>query len=615
MVQGRRAGLAMAVATPLLGLVTVGPWWTPAASARSCDDLTAVATAAADRTEVMVTLPAALTGQTLPATAVSVTQNGTDVPVLSLQPVVDSLTDVALVVDTSAQAAPLAVPIRAAASSLLTGLPADATRAVVTTGVAAAVVQEPTAASGTAAALVAELPNRGSSAIVDAVLAAVRLLPADPSRQQHLVVVAAGRDQTSAADWGAASALLERRRVVLDVIDLATDAPSLPAAGVQCPGAIAPETAAAAGAALAGQIADGRLMVLPPLSGTAPATVTVSRAGITAGTVLQRRAAAPVPEPISEPAQRRDPAGAGTLIMAFVVGLVGLAAVLAVTMALSARGRAARAAARELLRIAGTRRREWRVPDDARTMPVAEVSRRSRDAWQDLLAAMTGSEPTARSLAEAAAWEQHHAMAEAAERRAVARERATAQELAVQRRERTRRRAELLAAEERALRESAALHGAPLPLLGGTYAAEQLAAEQADDPHRRSAALQATAATADAEDARPAKEAPVADDTITLGGRGRAASARKSSGGRTRQQASGDKSPPARRTARKKTTPKSSDEAAREEEQRQVLAVIRAAPVIDLRARELAEADGQSEEQDATGRPRRNRPGGERPAG
>jgi hypothetical protein len=614
MVQGRRAGLAVAVATPLLGLLMVAPWSAPAASARSCDDLTAVATAAADRTEVLVTLPAALTGQTVPATAVSVTQNGVDVPVRSLQPVVDSLADVALVVDTSAQAAPLAEPVRAAASALLTGLPADTSRAVVTTGVPVAVVQEPTAANGTAATQVADLPNRGSSAIVDAVLAAVRLLPADPSRQQHLVVVAAGQDQSSAADWGVASALLERRRVVMDVIDLATDAPSLPAAGVQCPGAIAPETAAAAGAALAGQIADGRRMVLAPLSGTAPATVTVSLAGVTAGTVLQRRAAAPAPKPNTEPAQRTDQVGAGTLIMALVVGLAGLAAVLAVTMALSPRGRQARAAARELLRIAGTRRREWRVPDDARTMPVAEVGRRSRDAWQDLVAAMTGSEPTARTLAEAAAWEQHHAMAEAAERRAVARERATAQERAVQRRERTRRRAELVAAEERALRESAALHGAPMPLLTGRYAAEQLAAEQADDPRRGSAPLQATAATTDAEDARPAEEAPVTDDPIALGG-GRAASTRKSSGGRTRQQASGDKTPPVRRSARKKTTPKSSDEAARAEEQRQVLAVIRAAPVIDLRARELDEADGQSEEQGASGRPRRNRPGGERPAG
>ncbi len=324
---GLRAALAALVAAPLaLVAVVAGP--AGPATALSCARLTAVVTATTDdRTEALVTLPAALMGRSVPASGVAVRQGGLDVPVLSFGPGSAADTDVLVVLDTAARSAPVAAAARAAATALLGTLPAATSAGLVTTGGSAAVAHT-LGTPGRAAVPAAEATRpAGPGALVDAILLAVQELPSDPKRQQHVVVVAAGPDEASTADWESARSLIARRGVAFDVLDLAS-VPSLPTAGGQCPGQLPADDAAAAGRNLAVQIADRRRLVLPFLDARPNVVVTVSDAGMSSSTTLARRDSASGPNRPIRGSDDEGQLGVGTLLLALLVGLIGLAVLL-----------------------------------------------------------------------------------------------------------------------------------------------------------------------------------------------------------------------------------------------------------------------------------------------
>ena len=171
---GLRCALAGLVAAPLaLVAVVAGP--VGPASARSCGDLTVVVTeTTADRTEALVTLPAALTGRPVPASALALTQGGLDVPVLAIGPGAAADTDVVVVLDTAARSARVAGAARSAATALLRALPAAVSAGLVTTGGSAAVAHSLETPAGAAVPAAEATRAAGARALFDAIRLAVR---------------------------------------------------------------------------------------------------------------------------------------------------------------------------------------------------------------------------------------------------------------------------------------------------------------------------------------------------------------------------------------------------------------------------------------------------------
>jgi hypothetical protein len=433
--RGRTAAVAGLVSALAVSWASASP-----ATARDCGALGASATTTGGRTQVLLSLPSAMTGAPLRTPDISLQQDGLDLPVLSVAVVPAGAADVVVVVDSSAAAGPAADRVRAATTALLQGLPAQTRVAVLGTGGSPAVVQDLVRGPRAAVPAVARLEPAGPNALVDTLLAGLRLLPADPGRQQQLVLVGAGADSGSAASWPAARQLLVHRGVAFDVVDLGSSA-SLPGAGAQCPGLVDGGDAAAAGLTLAKHLADRRLVVVPTVTGTSPVQVSVSHAGTTVSTTLATRADAPGPAREPRSASGEGAAGLGTLVLALLVGLLGLLVLLLVTAGRSARGAAVRAALRAS-RAAGQ-------PG----LPAAEAVRRRADARVDLQAAL-GTGPTARELAEVAAYAEAAVRAQEEAQHRAAEERAAAYARAAERRERARRGAEVRAETDRAAREA-----------------------------------------------------------------------------------------------------------------------------------------------------------------
>ena len=136
MTDKRSAGLRFALAAVLAVTLAEKSLVVPAApaSARVCDAWRVVVTATpSDRTEVLVSLPEALTRRAVPASALTVTEDGLDVPVLEFAPGSAAAIDVVVILDNSARSARVAASEREAASAPLIGLPATKSAAVVTT--------------------------------------------------------------------------------------------------------------------------------------------------------------------------------------------------------------------------------------------------------------------------------------------------------------------------------------------------------------------------------------------------------------------------------------------------------------------------------------------------
>jgi hypothetical protein len=157
----------------------------------------------------------------------------------------------------------------------------------------------------------------------------------------------------------------------------------------------------------------------------------------------------------------RDGVGLGTLLLAFVVGLFGLALLLLALSVRSRRGRLALDATRSLAECGLSWFRERRTPDGKRRVPQAELRRRLTDAVQDLRAGF-GDEPTAVQLAWENALLDQAIWAEDQARERLRRERLDARAKAAARVEAALQRAQEQAAIERAAREVVGLAAADL---------------------------------------------------------------------------------------------------------------------------------------------------------
>ena len=439
----------------LLVVAMAGAWVSTAGpvSARSCDDLTGLVTVASGRTEVVLALPRQFEGRPLRPSAVTVTQGSRDVSALAVERSSPALIDVVVVLDTSVRVRRVEEESKRAAKSLLSALPQQVGSAVIATSPAPVMVQALTPRPRDAAAKIDELKPGGAGALNDAVILAVQQLPADPVRQQHVVVLAAGPDTQSTQDWASVRSLLDRRGVSLDVIDL-TSSRSMPEAGTQCP---MPTESAGGGAAevaaakVAASILDRRRIVLPEVDPGAPLRVTVAFGGVSRSATLTRRGDSAV----DSVAVRRTPhsaVGSEALVLALLLGLLAISAFLLLNLWRTERGRTIRRAAVAVLSAALQRFGERGVPDEARRIPRAEGLRRLAYAWHDL-DAVIADRPSARTVAEQEAHLEDDQRRVAEKRDAALRQRVFGRDLAVQRREHAVSRAQEVMAVERARRQ------------------------------------------------------------------------------------------------------------------------------------------------------------------
>ena len=171
---------------------------------------------------------------------------------------------------------------------------------------------------------------------------------------------------------------------------------------------MAPERAGPAGAELAAQIRDRRVLKFPALDERVPVLATLTHDDINVSTIMDRRGDLSVSEPTIQDPDSSLGTGFGTLAAALALGLAGFLVVLMAAFGRSTRGSHAR---RAMKAFAGSVRHgvgERGVPDEQRKVPRTEVRRIRVDAWQDLNAAF-GSAPTARAKAEDAAWQERAA--------------------------------------------------------------------------------------------------------------------------------------------------------------------------------------------------------------
>lgn len=269
--RGGRAGAALALVVAATTVVLVPP-----ASARACSDLGVEFTQSGDRARLLLSLPQPLRRAVLAPADVRVVQDGARLPVQAVAKVAPAAGDVALVVDVSVAAAPAADAVRAAAAAFVAQLSPDTRLALVSAGGSPTVVRRLGVGPQAALPAVDALPTGGATDLPAAIRAAIDQLPAAVGRQQQVVVIAGGPGQVADTSWSPVSAVLTRRGIPLDVLDLSSTGPSLPQAGRQCPGAVAPDGAVAAATALADEVAARRLVRLGPVTGTAPLVVTVS---------------------------------------------------------------------------------------------------------------------------------------------------------------------------------------------------------------------------------------------------------------------------------------------------------------------------------------------------
>lgn len=454
----RRAGRWAALA---LVAVPVASWPVAPAVAASCDELSGSLRIGAQQSRIGLSLPVDQFGTAVVASDLTIRQGANKIPVLDIRPSSPESIDVAVVVDTSARPLAASRAGEEVAVALLKALPRAVDVAVVTSGGAPQVAhpldEVPTAA-------ITDLRRAvvgGENALADSAILAANELGMDSARQQHIVVVAGGPDAVSLTPWSTVQRILLRRGIAVEVVDVSPDGSALPAAGAQCPGPVAAGAETAAGESVAARILDRRQVVLPRVDPARPLVVTLHSGASTATTVLAGR-----DEQSTLPTKQSGPsggAGIGTLLLAFVVGILGLAALLVVIVVRSDRTGTSRRALATVTTSAFHYLRERSLADESRLLPHAELSRRWHDAWADLEAALENG-PTSLELAEVAAYAEH------AERHAVlvsesARiQRQMTRERSVERRRRAIRRAHELMAVERARRDRSLLEGEPADL-------------------------------------------------------------------------------------------------------------------------------------------------------
>lgn len=457
-VPGALRALAAASLVAALLAVPATAW------ARSCEQLTGVVTSGSQPVEILLLPPPGWAGTTFSDGAVTVQQDGRDLPVVDLRSSPSRLLDVVVVLDVSAAAAQQLPAVRDTAQSLIAGLPPKSSVAVVTTGDRPALAHPLDPDLAAASAAVGRADAGGPPRLLDALNRAIQEHRLDPARQQHVVAIATGPDRGSVVEWPAAAGAMQRRGITFDLIDLGPKR-ALPAAGPQCSAqdgpAVAPEQA---GRDLATSVISAYRLSVQDADTTQPLIVTLSRDGQVASTILRPRGSTAV---VGSELGGSGPtvAGIGVLLAGILLGFAMLLVVVLLVLWRTPQGALIGAAARTMVGAWWAAHGERRVADERRQVPRAEGRRRLADARHDLSAAILGS-ATARDEAEVAAYEEEQSRQAAAAREQAARDRRAGRDRAVRRRELALLRGRELMAVQRARDERLQLQsdGTMLPI-------------------------------------------------------------------------------------------------------------------------------------------------------
>lgn len=428
------------------------------AVARSCQQLAGVVTSDSQPVEILLLPPPGWAGTAFGDGAVTVQQDGIDLPVNDLWPAPARLLDVVIVLDVSSAAEARLADVRAAAQSLIAGLPPKSSAAVVTTGDRPRLAQPLDRDLALASAAVGRLSAAGPPRLLDALNRAIQEHRLDPARQQHVVAIATGPDQGSLAEWPAAAAAMQRRGIAFDLIDLG-EKRALPAAGPQCSAKDGPVVAPdQAGRDLATSLVSAYRVSVQDVDTSQPLIVTLSRDGESVSTILRPRGPTAV-EGSTFGQSGSSVAGVGVLLAGILLGFAMLLVVVLLVLWRTPRGALVGAALRNLVGAWWVAHGERRVPDERRRVPRAEGRRRLADARHDVSAAIMAS-ATARDEAEVAAYEEEQTRQAAAEREQAARQRRAGRDRAVRRRELALLRGRELMAVQRARDERLQLQNA-----------------------------------------------------------------------------------------------------------------------------------------------------------
>jgi tight adherence protein B len=181
--------------------------------------------------QIVVSSPPGVSGQTLPASSFSVTENG-HLRQAHVEAAPAHDVQIAVVIDTSGSmaGAPLAAA-KVAASAFLSSLPVAAPATVVGFGAAPVVVSPLSTDRAAQLASIDGLVAGGETALYDAVQSAVGQLasPSSGGTQRFVVLLSDGADTTSAATLEATTAALAAGGVAVFVVDLHTGASDAPA--------------------------------------------------------------------------------------------------------------------------------------------------------------------------------------------------------------------------------------------------------------------------------------------------------------------------------------------------------------------------------------------------
>lgn len=183
--------------------------------------IVSVDTGARPELRMVVAAPSQFGGQTLPASAFTLTENGQGRP-LQVQPLPDEGLEVVLVVDTSGSMSGAAInAAKAAALTLLDRLPPAVPVTVVGFGATVNVLAARSTDEAAQARAVAGLRAAGETALYDAVAVGVTQLVASPARK-FMVLLSDGGDTVSTNTLDGAAAILARDRVAVVVVELRT---------------------------------------------------------------------------------------------------------------------------------------------------------------------------------------------------------------------------------------------------------------------------------------------------------------------------------------------------------------------------------------------------------
>ena len=213
---------AVAAALALVVGAAVAPPATASAAAEDTLAIVATDVSAHPTVRLVVAPPATLVGGILPASAITLRENG-EPRVVTVQALPADQFELALVIDTSASmaGAPLAAA-KVAATSLLNQLPPTVPVAVVGFGATPRVVSALSTDRAAQAGAVSRLTTSGETALYDALHQAVSQLPAQPGTSRVVVLLSDGGDTASTATLDTTARAMSQAGVSLFGVELKT---------------------------------------------------------------------------------------------------------------------------------------------------------------------------------------------------------------------------------------------------------------------------------------------------------------------------------------------------------------------------------------------------------